>query len=78
MRKRYFELVVSVLDSYYNRVNVINITGSNNLYEMEQERRKLDLEIKNGTYDKYKKPNTTLSADIEIRDNDTNELICIF
>lgn len=75
--KNYYEVVVSVLDKHGNRNNVINITGSNNKYKMLKERIALLNEIERGVYDKYKTTNTTLSADIEVRNDDTNELLYI-
>lgn len=75
--KNYYEVVVSVLDKHGNRNNVINITGSNNKYKMLKERIALLNEIERGVYDKYKTSNTTLSADIEVRNDDTNELLYI-
>lgn len=75
--KNYYEVVVSVLDKHGNRNHVINITGSNNKYKMLKERIALLNEIEKGVYDKYKTTNTTLSADIEVRNDDTNELLYI-
>lgn len=75
--KKYYNLVVSVLDKNENRVNSIDITGSGNKKEILAERDKLDKEITDGKYDKYKIENCTLEADIEVHDDDTWELLYI-
>ena len=75
--KKYYSLVVSVLDSYGNRVDAHEITGSNNKKEILADREKLDKDIKNGKYDEFKLGNCTLSADIEVHNDDTWELLYI-
>ena len=75
--KKYYSLVVSVLDSYENRVDAHEITGSNNKKEILADREKLDKDIENGKYDEFKMENCTLSADIEVHNDDTWELLYI-
>lgn len=76
-RKKYYSLVVSVLDAYENREEAHEITGSNNKKEILVAREELDKEISNGKYNMFKDDFCTLSADIEVRDDDTWELLYI-
>lgn len=79
MKKCYIP-VVSILDEYGNRVEVIDgIACSNKKREMQQVRKELEKNIKDGKYDKYVNfaNNETLSADIEVRNDDTWELLWI-
>lgn len=75
--KKYYSLVVSVLDENKNRVDAQSVTGSNNKKEILEERENLDKEIKDGKYDKFKMENCTLLADIEVHNDDTYELLYI-
>ena len=75
--KKYYSLVVSVLDEYGNRVEAHEITGSNNKKEILVEREELDKEIANGKYDGLNRENCTLDAEIEVHDDDTWELLYI-
>ena len=75
--KKYYNLVVSVLDTDGNRVNSQDITGSNNKKEMLAAREKLDKEIEDGKYDRFKMESCTLEADIEVHNDDTWELLYI-
>lgn len=75
--KKYYNLVVSVLDANGNRINSQDVTGSNNKQEMLATREKLDKEIANGKYDNLKTENYTLSADIEVHNDETWELLYI-
>ena len=75
--KKYYNLVVSVLDTDGNRVDSQDITGSNNKKEMLEARENLDKEIADGKYDRFKRDNCSLSADIEVHNDDTWELLYI-
>ena len=75
--KEYYSLVISVLDEHENRVEAHEITGSNNKKLILAARKELDMEIENGKYDSLNMENCTLSADIEVHDNDTYELLYI-
>ena len=75
--KKYYELVISVLDKDGNRVDAQPITGSNNKKEMLVVRENLDKEIETGKYDNLKRENCTLDADIEVHNDDTWELLYI-
>lgn len=77
--KKYYNLVVSVLDKDENRVNAYDITGCNNKKQILKDRTQLKKEIKAGKYDKYVRfdKGETLSADIEVHDDDNWELLYI-
>lgn len=75
--KKYYNLVVSVLDAKGNRVNSEDVTGSNNKKEMLAAREELDKEIASGKYNYLKMENCTLDADIEVHNDDTWELLYI-
>lgn len=75
--KKYYNLVVSVLDTNGNRVNSQDITGSNNKIEMLAARDELDKKIASGKYDNLRMKNCTLDADIEVHNDDTWELLYI-
>ena len=78
MDKYYYELVVSILDKDGNRRESISITGSNNKETIIKEREKLRLEIAEGKYDKYAdKFDEIIITDIEVRDDETNNLLWI-
>lgn len=73
--KKYYSLVVSVLDEYENRVDAHEITGSNNKKDILKDRVQLKKEIENGKYNHLKEDDCTLCADIEVHDDDTWELL---
>lgn len=73
--KKYYSLVISVLDEYGNRVDAHEITGSNNKKDILKERTQLKKEIKNGKYDHLNGESCTLLADIEVHNDDTWELL---
>ena len=75
--KKYYSLVVSVLDEDGNRVEAHEITGSNNKKEMLVAREELDKEIANGKHDDLNMEDCTLDAEIEVHDDDTWELLYI-
>jgi hypothetical protein len=75
--KKYYNLVVSVLDVNGNRVDAQDITGSSNKKEILVARENLDKEIEAGKYDNLKRENCTLDADIEVHNDDTWELLYI-
>ena len=77
--KKYYNLVVSVLDEDENRIDAHDITGSKNKKEILKEREKLNKEIEKGKYDhlKIEEMECSLSADIEVHNNDTWELLYI-
>lgn len=79
MEKKYYIAVVSVLDKYGNRIDAVEIGGSNNRREMQKVRTQLKKSIKSGKYDEYADfdKGETLMADIEVRDNKTYELLWI-
>ena len=78
MDKYYYELVVSILDKDGNRRESISITGSNNKETIIKKREKLRLEIAEGKYDKYAdKFDEIIITDIEVRDDETNNLLWI-
>ena len=73
--KKYYNLVVSVLDNDGNRVDAQDITGSSNKKEIIIARENLDKDIADGKYDHLKMENCTLEADIEVHNDDTWELL---
>ena len=75
--KKYYNLVVSVLDKTGNRVDTQDITGSNNKKEMLAARGNLEKEITEGKYDRFKMEGCTLEADIEVHNDETWELLYI-
>ena len=75
--KKYYNLVVSVLDVNGDRINSEDITGSNDKKEILADREKLDKEIASGKYDNLKIENCTLNADIEVHNDETWELLYI-
>ena len=75
--KKYYSLVVSVLDEDGNRVEAHEITGSNNKKEILIARKDLDREIANGEYNDLNMEDCTLDAEIEVHNNDSWELLYI-
>lgn len=75
--KEYYSLVVSVLDEDGNRVESEEIIGSNNVEIIRSNRKELDNEIASGKYDRLKRDKHILISEIEVRDNNTNELLYI-
>ena len=75
--KKYYSLVVSVLDKNWNRVDAHEITGSSNKKEILIARENLDQEIADGKYDRFKMENCTLDVEIEVHNDDTWELLYI-
>ena len=75
--KKYYNLVVSVLDANGNRVNSEDVTGSSDKKEILADREELDKEIASGKYDNLKMENCTLEADIEVHNDETWELLYI-
>lgn len=76
MNEYYYELVVSILDKDENRRESISITSSNDKDIINQEREKLRLDIAEGKYDKYAdKFDEIIITEIEVRDNETNNLL---
>ena len=75
--KKYYNLVVSVLDKDENRIDAYNITGGSNKKEILKERTKLKKEIEAGKYNKYAnfEKGETLIADIEVHDDESYELL---
>ena len=73
--KKYYSLVVSVLDGDGNRIDAHEITGCNNKKAILKDRTQLKKELKNGHYDHFKDNDCTLEADIEVHDDDTWDLI---
>ena len=73
--KKYYCLVVSVLDKDWNRVDSHPITGGNDKKEILTAREVLDRDIEAGKYDKFKIEGHTLSADIEVHNDETWELL---
>ena len=75
--KEYYSLVVATLDEDGNRVDSEEIVGSNNVEIIRSNRKELDNEIASGKYDRLKRDKHILISEIEVRDNDTNELLYI-
>lgn len=75
--KEYYSLIVAVLDEDGNRVDSEEIVGSNNVEIIRSNRKELDNEIASGKYDRLKRDKRILISEIEVRDNDTNELLYI-
>lgn len=75
--RRYYNLVISVLDTDGNRIDTYDITGCNNKKEILADRKALTKEIADGKYDKLKMEGHTLCADIEVHNDDTYELLYI-
>lgn len=76
-RKKYYNLVVSVLDVDGNKIDSYDVTGSTDKKEILDDRGSLDKAIADGYYDHLKRENCTLEADIEVHNNDTWELLYI-
>lgn len=71
-------LRLSVLDKFGNTVYVpLNVFASHRKSDVLKARSQLNMEIKNGKYDHYADATETLSADIEVHDCETNELLYI-
>lgn len=80
MAKKWYELRLSVLDKHENTVNVpLNICGTSRKKDVLKERARVARDIEDGKYDRYANPakNETLSADIEVHDYKTGELLWI-
>lgn len=75
--KEYYSLIVAVLDEDGNRINSEEIVGSNNKEIICSNRKELDNEIESGKYDRLKEEKCILISEIEVRDNDTTELLYI-
>lgn len=77
--KKYYNLVVSVLDEDEDRIDAHDITGSNNKKEILIARENLDKEIECGKYEhlKIEGMECILSADIEVHNDETWELLYI-
>ena len=77
--KKFYSLVVSVLDKNGDRVDAHEITAGNNKKGILKERTQFKKDIKNGKYDKYAdfENGETLSADIEVHDDESYELLWI-
>ena len=75
--KKFYSLVVSVIDKDGNRVEAHEITGSNDREQILIEREQLDKEIKSGKYDNWNIENCTLKADIEVHNDEIWELLYI-
>ena len=75
--KKYYNLVVSVLDANGDRVNSQDVTGSSDKKKILVDREELDKEIVSGKYDNLKIKNCTLEADIEVHNDETWELLYI-
>ena len=80
MAAKWYELRLSVLDKHENTVCVpINVCGTSRKKDALRERAKLAREIKAGKYNHHADATKgeTLSADIEVHDYKTNELLRI-
>ena len=77
--KKFYSLVVSVLDKNGDRVDAHEIIAGNNKKDILKERTQLKKDIKNGKYDKYAdfENGEMLSADIEVHDDESYELLWI-
>ena len=77
--KKFYSLVVSVLDEHGNRNEAHEIYGSNSKKDIRRERTKLKKDIKSGKYNHYAdiESGETLSADIEVHDDESYELLWI-
>lgn len=73
--KKYYSLVVSVLDEYGNREDAHEITSGPNKRDILKERTQLKREIQSGKYDRFNSDGCTLAADIEVHDDETWELL---
>ena len=73
--RKYYSLVVSVLDEDENRVDAHEITGCNNKRDILKDRAKLEKEIETGKYAHVNAEGCTLAADIEVHDDDTYDLL---
>lgn len=76
-QKRYYNLVISVLDTDENRVDSYDVAGSTDRNIILLQREHIDKDIENGKYDFLQRENCTLEVDIEVHDNDTWELLYI-
>ena len=77
--KKYYSLVVSVFDEDGNRIEAIEICGSNSKKEIKKERNQLEVAIRNGEYDEYANFDNgeSLVAEIEVNDDESYELLWI-
>ena len=77
--RKYYTLVVSVIDEDGNRVDSIDITGGNNKKKIYKERTKLKAAIKRGEYNAYANfsDGEQLRADIEVHDDSEYYLLWI-
>lgn len=77
--KKFYSLVVSVLDEDGNRIETIEIVSSNNKKQIKSDRNQLEKRINKGEFDKYAnfEDGETLSADIEVHDDESYELLWI-
>lgn len=78
MAAKWYELRLSVLDERGNTVRVpLNVCGASRKKDILKERALLNREIIAGKYDHYKNNSKkeTLSADIEVHDDKTGELL---
>ena len=73
--KKYYSLVVSVLNENGNRVEAHEIIGGNNKKEIIKFRTQLKKAIQSGKYDRFNQKGCNLEADIEVHTDDTYELI---
>lgn len=76
--KKYYILIVSVVDKDGNQIDVVEVGGSYNKKEMQMARTQLKKSIRNGKYNEYADfdKGQTLHAEIEVR-NDDCELLWI-
>ena len=77
--RKYYSLVISVLDRYGNRIEAHEACSGGNKKEISKERTQLRKDIKEGKYNKYADFDNgeTLAADIEVHDDKTWELLWI-
>lgn len=77
--KKYYELVVSILDKDGNRVDAIEITGAHVKKELHKERVKLRKRISDGEFNECAdfENGESLVADIEVHDDESYELLWV-
>ena len=77
--KKCYSLVVSVFDENGNRIEAIEICGSNSKKKIKKEKNQLEIAIRNGEYDEYANFDNgeSMVAEIEAHDDESYELLWI-
>ena len=74
-KKKYYSVVLSVIDKHGNRVDTHEITSCPRESDATRWRDQLAIEIAQGRFDQFICAECALSADIEVHDDETWELL---